>query len=516
MLSDSRIQYFLKTSYKDLKEGEYKELVEEYFQKPKSNSKWIEIEENKGSKKEKWISSKLKEFWKLIRKHTMTKGNLEQIFYFNNFIFPDFEFIEEGSFDLFPSFWEKDKKRVFNANTYFSDAKFLGFFPFFGVDFKGVVSFNRASFLGFSNFQQANFFGNANFNSTNFYEDVSFINVKFFKRVSFYQSKFYKGSSFLNSNFYRLAKFDEVEFLKSVNFSRVSFSDDASFLEVHFSSLADFSATNFLNIANFQFSQFSGQTIFIHNKFLKGGEFSFCRFSNQEETLFQDPVIPKRRGLRLDNINFTNKVIMRGVSFYGATFFQSDITEIKFKNCNWNELKGRILLVEEDNIIRKPFKDLEELYRQLKKNFEGSKDWELAGKAYVSEMEMRRKRFKMEFFENLKTFRLRKLSTLFGALSNYLIFNTYSLLGGYTQSYNRPLFAFLLLFFVSVYVYSDCFSLNYYCQCSFLPWKNSIDASLPFFKASNVGHIKWFYFQKISSTILLTFFILALRKRFKQ
>lgn len=144
---------------------------------------------------------------------------------------------------------------------------------------------------------------------------------------------------------------------------------------------------------------------------------------------------------------------------------------------------------------------LEKFHRLLKTNFEEKHSWELSGKAYISEMEMRRKSFLTE--------------------KEYIQWFIYSFYesAGYTQNFKRPLLLLLILtFFVFPLLYSDlCFLFYDHCYWSWEPLRKSLDASLPIIKLS-FEYRYWGirYLQSFNSTIFLTFFILALRKRFKQ
>ncbi|WP_370397837.1 pentapeptide repeat-containing protein [Tenacibaculum dicentrarchi] len=460
MLSEKRLIYFLRTKYEDLEGYEYKELVDNYFIKPKDD--WYEEKDINGRKEKIWDKTKVAIFWMLIREHAMKFGIKNKKFDFSKFVFPDFEksdFKEnkDGTSRFTKNFWNRGESKEFSEDVIFLPAKFLGEADFSGTLFKKKVGFNAV-----------------------FFEKANFKEAKFSKEANFSFSKFSGKSVFSFSKFSGKSIFSYSKFLSETDICEVTFSGEA-----------EFNKTKFLAPTNFQFTFFLENISFISTNFLEK-----CSFWG---------------------INFTNKTIFRGVNLKNAIFGQSDITEVKFKNCIWNENSSRIILNYEKGLGFEDdsnYKELEDLYRQLKVNFDNSKNWELSGKAYVSEMEMRRKIYQNEFLINIKSFHPIKA---FIGLINWFLFIFYKVFGGYTQNYILPFLWLSLLFTVSLLVYSDYCFFQEYCECNFKPWKEAIDASFPFFKSDkNSQHLKWNYFQKISSSILLTFFILALRKRFRQ
>ncbi|WP_231891907.1 MULTISPECIES: pentapeptide repeat-containing protein [Tenacibaculum] len=507
------LKYFLITKYEDLETNQYQVLKDNYFTKPKDD--WCEEKEVNGSKEKIWDKNKVTEFWQLMRQHAMKFGRLEKYYNFSDFIFPEFEDVsdrvtKEDKLKYSENFWNAGEVRNFSENVEFQLAQFLG-----------QADFSESSFTEYAGFGNVKFSEEANFTSAIFSKDVVFAYSEFLGKRSV---------------------FDDVEFIGGVSFEETKFFGDVFINKAVFSKETDFNKTIFAGWTQFCFSEFLGSSEFIETSFKNHVSFGGAEFSKENEILFKGLKGDEQGVLQLDfsKVNFPKSVVFREVNLKKTSFTEADITEVKFKNCIWNEEKGRIIFDNESDVtkvkfengfwdkqkrmfVRKnklpfnnesPYKEQENLYRELKINFENSKDWELAGKAYVSEMEMRKKTFYDEFVKSIKNFQVLEAVIAF---VNYFLFSFYKYLGGYTQNYIRPLFFFIGLFLVSLFMYSDCFSLNDYCECSFIPWKEAIDASLPFFKPSNNSeHLKWIYFQKIFSSILLTFLILGLRKRFKQ
>ncbi|MCT4698148.1 pentapeptide repeat-containing protein [Tenacibaculum haliotis] len=507
------LKYFLITKYEDLEANQYQVLKDNYFTKPKDS--WYEEKEVNGSKEKIWDKNKVTEFWQLMRQHAMEFGRLEKYYNFSDFIFPEFEEVcdnitKEDELNNSENFWNAGEVRSFSED----------------------VEFQLAQFLGQADFSESSFMKSAGFGNVKFSEEANFTGVIFLKDVVFAYSEFSRKRSI----------FDYVKFLGEVSFGNAKFLGEVFINKTVFSKNTDFNETIFYSWTHFRSSKFLGTSMFIETSFKNPVSFGGVEFSKGKETLFKGLKGDEEGVLRLNfsKVKLPKSLVFREVNLKNTYFNESDITEVKFKNCIWNEEKGRIILYNESDVtkvkfengfwdkqkrmfVRKnklpfnnesPYEEQEGLYRDLKKNFENSKDWELSGKAYVSEMEMRRKTFYNKFVKKSRNFQMLKALIAF---VNWFLFSFYKNFGGYTQNYIRPLFFFIGLFLVSLFMYSDCFSLNDYCECSFVPWKEAIDASLPFFKPSNNSeHLKWIYFQKIFSSILLTFLILGLRKRFKQ
>ncbi|QXP72366.1 pentapeptide repeat-containing protein [Tenacibaculum sp. AHE15PA] len=423
------LKYFLITKYEDLETNQYQVLKDNYFTNPKDS--WYEEKEVNGSKEKIWDKNKVTEFWQLIRRHAMKFGRLEKYYNFSDFIFPEFEDVsdrvtKEDKLNYSENFWNAGEVRNFSED----------------------VEFQLAQFLGQADFSESSFMKYAGFGNVKFSELVNFNKVIFSKDVIFAYSEFLGKSDFVHSIF-----------MGQVNFEKAKFRSDSFIHHTTFSKETYFNKTQFLGSTTFDASSFLGVSSFIDTWFKKGVSFGGAEFSKENETLFKGLKGDQQGILQLDfsMVNFPKSVVFREVNLKNTFFNESDITEVKFKNCIWNEEKGRIIFDNESDVtkvkfengfwdkqkrmfVRKnklpfnnesPYKEQENLYRELKINFENSKDWELAGKAYVSEMEMRKKTFYDEFVKSIKNFRVLKAVIAF---INYFLFNFYKYLGGYTQN----------------------------------------------------------------------------------
>ncbi|WP_024773054.1 pentapeptide repeat-containing protein [Aquimarina macrocephali] len=438
MKTDEGLQYFL--SNETITDHEYAELVKHYFQADKTD--WYQ---QNGTEKQ-WDELKVKQFWHLIRKHHMHFCKKRKVYYFRKFVFPAFETTTNPyNYDdiiLNGDFWEEDKERVFC----------------YGVDFQGAI------FLSNVMLSEIIFQKYVNLSHTIFSEEAHFKMCVFTQDVLMERASFKANVNFASSQFKGQFLAYESEFLQNVFFRGAKFED-----------LLDIDNVLFSHVALFQRAEFN-KTI-VRN------------LMNKPELDFRNAVLPA-------------SLIFRRVNLTNTIFTQSDVAEVQFKECDWGEASRIVLRDEqqEDKTIGH-YAGLEEIYRQLKKNFDGNKDWELSGKAYVSEMEMRKKRLWKQ-----------------GDYFHWLIYAFYDVFGGYTQNLKKPIFWLFRLIVV--------FSCIYYPIDQSVQWaiQRGIYGALPKLITIDIPEELQFSgywlialnIETILGSTFLVFFILALRKRFKQ
>ncbi len=447
MMTEERLQYFLDDT--SINEKEYHELVEDYFKADKI--KWF--------KKNKWDEEKVAQFWQLIRKRVMLISRARGYYDFSQFVFPK---SGNGSdFKPILDYWEQNESRVFEFEVNFTGAEFMGEIHFQDIHFKSNVSFLCTSFLN----------------------NLSFSNVNFSELTVFEHAEFLRGVTFNDSNFLGNVNFQEAKFVSSTSFWNVFFEKQAWFGESIFSEDANFINVTFLGDTNFFGVRFSGYVNFSSTKF---SEALFQDFKEYSEGCFV-------------NVNFPNTVIFRRIDLTKTKFLQADIINVQFKECNWGNTP-RIILQDEFSNQKKDinyYKALESLYRQLIKNFDSNKDWELSSKAYMSEMEMRKRRYRLE--------------------NEKLLFSIYWVYAqlGFAHDIKRPFYGLLGLFIIFTGVY---FFIDYNILWAM---QRSIYASLPkLITIPNVSKLQDYWLipanvQSFLALVFLTFFILALRKRFR-
>lgn len=316
------------------------------------------------------------------------------------------------------------------------------------------------------NFKSAIFKGEANFSKAVFQESVSFFGATFEENVYF----------------------TSTEFTKLVNFQSVTFSKYSAFINTVFKGNTQFLACKFIGRTVFRCIADGVNVWFVQSQF---SEAEFEQFNEKEPAY-----------LNFTETELTEKIVFKNINFTRTKFFNTDLIDARFKSCEWSD-GSRIILQDEKDADKNASICMifEDVYRQLKKNFDSNKDWELSGKAYVSEMKMRKKRLRLQ-----KKYYL------------WLIYWFYDLFGGYTQHLGRPVASLVGLIGVSSIIY-------YFIDYSVL-WaiQRGIYGALP--KLITIDIPKdaqfngyWLIASNIETLLgstFLVFFILALRKRFKQ
>lgn len=445
---------------------EIPESIEKYFKSDKSN--WY-VEDSQGFKI--WDESKVQEFWNKIRVFKTSN----QDFDFTEYIFPEFEYFRNV------------KKNVPLEQNY--NFWKIGEIPRFNV----FIDFSNSIFLGHANFTKIVFGQSVDFQYATFHDEAAFNFSEFNHRVSFNATKF----------------------KRKAYFSSTAVHEDSSFYQTHF----------------------EGSAIFLEIQF-QNSIFNNVDFGTNE-ILFDTVSINQYPSLIFSNVRLKDNVVFRNCNVGGFSFFNSDVSSTVFSNCIWSN-KDRIVFNDEANIgdqrlfvvdnVVVTLEGLEETYRQLKRNFEINKNWELSGYAFISEMRIRQ-------------IRLWKEKNYF----TWFIYWFYGFFGGYTQDFRKPLFSLIISipFFAILYHITDCYSIIIDINSLFRLYNNptiildflnepfiklnetplfcgnafrkSIESTFVIFK-STTKYKYWeiSYMQKIFSSIVLTFIILALRKRFKQ
>lgn len=440
--------------------------LEQYFKMDKTN--WHSIDSD-GDKF--WHDSdKIKDFWKLIRKHKMAVKDYD----FEGYVFPKFEhlLIDDKTFKI--------NDRTFisrNSANFWNEGE--------SISFNSYVNFNKAHFLGKTSFVRTTF-KSVSFSHATFYENVYFINSKFNANVVFRSTIFNNKLDFKNS-YFRTCEFSIVNFLSELKFSNCVFSDFLVFEKLQNEIDIYFVANRVEQMLEFRRVTFKKLDIIRLNK----------PNTSEKEDNFKPPI------LNFFECDFNTNTVFTEVDLTKLCVNRCDLSNIKFNLCHFNIDHGRLVLYNDLYNV----KENEQNYRGLKRNFYESKDWEKSGYAYVSEMEMRRIRYKNE-----------------KQWHHYIIYSLYKNLSGYTQNYILPIKGLILLFMVSIIVYGLKFvilDLSEIIQASIsnLLFIFKLPETIAFkISESNHSTFYWFfeYGVKFMSALLTTFLILALRKRFKQ
>lgn len=282
-------------------------------------------------------------------------------------------------------------KTTVKADASFIEAEFLGRSYFQGATFEGGVWFSKCSFVNTS-FKNTSFLGRFNFDS------ATFSRLAFFVELSYRQQ-----ASFRDTTFRGYTTFRNIAAQQGVDFSGAVFEGEVEFADVVFDELADFRQGRFLG--SVIFSDATGNKVFL-------GEANFQRSVIKEGSL-----------------------IFRGLDLGRCRLVGSDTRGARFIGVRWPRTSGRDCVYDEVAVLnpgeKRDWAQLEELYRQLKANYEERRDYERAGHFHMGEKEMR--------LQNPETRSdLKCVLALYKAVS------------GYGENYFRPLLWLLALLLVTV------------------------------------------------------------------
>jgi hypothetical protein len=451
--------------------------LEEYFCQDKSD--WYKI--NNGGQKI-WDNYKVEEFWAKIRTYKMAVKDYN----FDNYVFPKFQMngyspdTRKSSFQW--DFWEVNEVMEFNSDVSFISSRFLDQAHFMAVVFTNV------------NFILTVFDDRANFNNSLFRGKTRFASPKFNNGVNYALSQF-DTVEFSNINFDgNSVSFTNVEFNNKVRFVLTNFNSRTIFRDSIFNDDGEFSFVFFNDNTDFDHARFKKEVIFnnivgkINLDMINCGEHIFSS-NNKDKTYLSSP--PK---ICFKNTYFSKDSFISRMDLKNISFDFCDVSNLTFRRCLWIITDGRLISNENGRDLI----DSEEHYRQLKRNFDDRKDWEKSGLAYVSEMEIRKKRL---FIEK--------------KYYQWFIYWFYGFFGGYTQDFRRPMISIVALISISTLMF-------YFIDFNIIHGvERSIKGALPYFE---IGIEKpfssyWLIMKNVETVLggtFLTFFVLAVRKRFKQ
>ncbi|MDD4287236.1 MAG: hypothetical protein PHN33_02690 [Candidatus Peribacteraceae bacterium] len=347
-------------------------------------------------------------------------------------------------------------------------------------------------------------------------------------------------------------RFTGARFLSNATFSSMWLENAAFFNGVIFLDHATFSHVEFLKYADFSDTQFLGGATFACI-FYEEANFRHCSFSSSHPTSF-NPYFPSKeytmfRGkTSFCEINFPRTFTFRHVDLSHVSFSGSNLEELTFLGCSFCKRKGRNELFDERKVFSSSggllppayFEVLEDMYRQLKYNFENRRDWRNASEFFVSQMEIRRLRLKIEandlkiykelwseakaippptrtFFAKLHN-SIPKLYTLKWwnrALERFFLAG-FDVISRYGEQPDRALFWIVTLLLMG--------TIGIFASQPFADWNDAFLTTVravTFQQENNFDSIhrstQWIItLLRIGSVIVLPLFFLALRRRFKR
>jgi hypothetical protein len=270
---------------------------------------------------------------------------------------------------------------------------------------------------------------------------------------------------------------------------------------------------------------FKGQTIF---KDIKFRENNLNNINNFTKIVFEKP----------------DQVLFENINLKLFALVKTNVQDINFFNCDWPKFEKRYAIFDEnyfyekeanntDYLAKASLVEIEQLYLRLQKNFEDNKLYAEAGDFYIGAMEMRRKQLAGDKTKAWRWLR----QNIFSLISWYRYFSFFG------ERYLRTaiwmliiLFLFPFLFLITGFEYPttiemsmhyehidydlnqglDFFKIikNYSKAIAVSFYALTFQRNVPF-RLSIVGQIISITESTISA-ILLTLFLLALKRRFRR
>lgn len=409
-----------------------------------------------------------------------------KIYDFTNFVFPD-----EVSFP-----YKIEKKIIFSGAT------FQGSTLFYNIVFQNEADFQRANFQGvaqfYAIFKKRAYFREATFQGDAYFKGKVFEELADFTKVTFEREADFTGAVFQNS------QFEGAIFQKDSSFAGTTFKGESTFSGTTFQGAVTFNSATFEDVLEIDKAD-------KNNKIFSEEEVDFrsVRFLKPEKVSFRKVDLSKFRFLGTD---------LRKVEFIDVDWYKE--SRKSGVNRIYDEIKPDPVTKKFDYTL------IAQTYKRLRANYEQNLNYAEAGDFHIGEMTMRRKGEKNKF--------------------NKLILTLYWIFTNYGESFRRPLYWSLILFgliFPISFMYSGIerviptqfpylidhdFDVSTISLNEVGEWANdylkSFVYSLSVFSLvrekqyrpiDNWGHF-WMVLESILSPVLIAFFLLALRRRFRR
>ncbi len=346
-----------------------------------------------------WNDTLVHQFWELIREFKNVKsdklkdmddytkwgilernfmGNLDKIYRFSSFVFPNFEtfvsytyaennfkiniaFVKpykiethtQGNFIARAkknfSFWNSDEPLVFDYNVEFSGAKFIdkAYFPY--INFKEKAFFNKVRFLQGSDFS----------NSV-FQDDIH-----------------------LNDALFLYAFFNNVKFHKSVNINKSYFENILSFYGAYFSNHSSLSAKNIVS-RNMSFKNARIEGL------IQLSSITTCEIDLENTVIISSGKIVISINKNCTNSEMTLKfppssdgiiITDSDLRTFKLLHFGGNIEDVRFINVNWGEVSKERFCPDITDYRKK-----RDIFRQIKLALDKQENYIDARKFYALEM----------------------------------------------------------------------------------------------------------------------------------
>jgi uncharacterized protein YjbI with pentapeptide repeats len=344
---------------------------------------------------------------------------------------------------LFDAFWLEFERILKGAGE--GEAHFERFvFPQLnsrGKIFQAICWFDGATFTQDADFGEATFTQDVHFLGATFTKDADFWRTTFMRKADFGSATFKRDANFSYATFTRDADFGNAIFTMNTKYDDATFMQDASFVHATFMQYADFHITTFkqnavFNYATFTLSAgFSGATFtkairYLGTAFRGTAYWRGCQFLDQADflnTQFNPSVEGEPSAVfALAKFSKPDEIVFDQIDLSRVFFHKCDVSQVWFtSSVRWGTRgKNRGLTVFEETIPLKQelawqlqrnglrdYRAVEQIYHQLKKNYDSRLDYWTANEFHFGEMEMKRQAGPADgWFLSLRRWLYRKLS----------------------------------------------------------------------------------------------------------
>lgn len=396
----------------------------------------------------------------------------------------------------------KNNEKEFKIPAYFAHAKFkLENLNLSHITFKKEISFYQTEFFNSTSLRASVFEGPVDFSYSQFHEESnSFESTKFKKTSDF------SHSTLKNTNF-EWASFSKAEFIECKFFDETIF-ENATFGDVYFKK------AEFLGNTVFSESIFTATANFEDAKFLQFADFSKVHFNKKENITFNGNISNVSfADTDIKQINFGNRISWELIESSDDKEGKTDSVK-KGKNNDFKTYEERLL--EENDETKINLESIKNIYRDLRDNFDLNLRYDIAGKFFVREMELKRKYKEKRVEGRLIT---TKKPICHRILTLYWLYN---ILAQYGQSYYRPMyFAIPIIFIGTFFFWVECteqeeIDLQEPCDDSLVSaFIRSLSSFIPFFTFTDTPSTIDYVLRLTLLPISGTFFI-ALKRRFER
>jgi hypothetical protein len=468
---------------------------------------------------------------------------------------------------IFPDTGRKirDNYKSFLYSVDFGQAVFEGEADFSNVTFKGKSDFRDTTFREETDYTGVKFEQEANFGSVVFVKEVNFMHTQFHGFSSFIDTKFCSKTFFIGTRFLSDSRFIWAAFKGKTSFYEAVFKDSTYFEEAKIQGVLEFTQTEFIKPVSFWGIFISGELSFPETQFQKDTDFREIKMYLGDEDgspidpgappgaiLFDNAFFhrPERvqiggvntdlgqwsfKDTNIEKVNFVYKwwkpkrrywlVFWKRLRLYFSRRFKKgwrpdwrwrdeyEVVDLPVSILSLFRRNGRKVIYDEilaNEDKDKPrderrvrWKDAGQVYRRLRKKFEGELAYELTSDFHYGQMECRRLNSGRHFLHPDRVFAF-----------------LYKIVSGYGERFGLPLAWFAIFFgLFAAWVWNGgvLFGKGWLSDigCSIL---YTLKAAFSFRTTPGVdlGLTALMHLWKLFAAIFGTFFILALRRRFKK